>query len=129
MPVAALSSPRAPTDRVEPSPDSGALLGVPVDRGPPARWRLKLAGAVVREAGDRRLDGRLSPAADRRWPLRGWIIAAGVGARWQLSDAIDGTAGRVSLDGGRPERGFFGGTDKWRDGSREHRQYPCCFCA
>ncbi len=75
----------------------GAVLGVPVDRARPAAWRLELAGALVREAGDRRFDGRLAAAVDRRWPLRGWIAAVGAGARWQPSGAIEASAGRVSI--------------------------------
>jgi hypothetical protein len=47
---------------------------------------------VVREAGDRRLDGRLAAAADRRWALRGWSIAAGLGVHWQPSGAIEAAA-------------------------------------
>jgi hypothetical protein len=75
----------------------GAALGVPVDRSRPARWRLDLVGALVREAGDRRFDGRLAAVVDRCWSLRGWIVAAGIGPYWQPSSAIEAEAGRVAL--------------------------------
>ncbi len=76
----------------------GAALGVPALRPRPARWRLELAGSLVRESGARRLAGRLAAAADRRLALGGWIVAAGIGAHWQPADPIDATAGRVDID-------------------------------
>jgi hypothetical protein len=74
-----------------------AALGLPVVE-PRPRWFIEVSGSLVREVGDRRLDGRLALSAARRWAWEDLQIAVGLGAHWQPSSAINGDAGVVSID-------------------------------
>lgn len=76
----------------------GAALGVPVDRTRVGTWRLDVVSSIVREAGDRGTDGRISAGVDHRWQLGDYSLASGIAAHWQPSGVIDGTAGRVSIN-------------------------------
>jgi hypothetical protein len=79
-----------------------AALGVgPGDARPgaaaPARWRIEVAGLVVREPHQRRLDGRTALSVSRAWTAGAFRLAPTLAAHWQPSGTIEGAGGHASL--------------------------------